>query len=280
MRKQYFGFILGLSFIMLACEKEYMTYQGPEGVYFGVRDYGYINDETGPYQPSSRVEFMKMGLTTYTYEIPVLISGDVKDYDRYFKVDYDRDSTTLIEGTHFRTLQDQYLLPAGAHQTHIPVEFFTAPDLDEDEKRIDLMVIETPDFVPAFEAWDPPTDITGTTPALKFNNSRHTVFVNNMMVQPEQWLGSVQPTGQEFNALGAFTRRKMELITEELGITYSEFMNANTMTLMRMILIGEQLGKILIARYNAGDPVLEEDGRLMYAGNVPWVSYVGVPWKP
>ncbi|SKB38376.1 protein of unknown function [Sphingobacterium nematocida] len=280
MKKKFLIYLSFLLCILTSCEKEKMQYIGPEGVYFGVRDFGNLVDSTGPFQASSRVDFLVMNTSQYTYKMPVLLAGPVKNYDRQFKITVDSDSTTLEAGKHYTAINDSYTLPAGAHRTWVNIEFFATSDLDLVEKKLALKIVETNDLKPAFKMWDPPADITGSKPAEKIDASRHTIFASNMMVTPNAWLGKAQPNGEEFNALGVFTRRKMEFITEHLGVAYFEFLDTEKMSLLRMTLIGQQLSRLLIQRFDAGDPVLEEDGRLMYAGSVPWKSYVGVPYKP
>jgi len=272
--------VLFIQAVLISCQKEYLKYSGPEGIYFGVRSGGYLQDKEGPYQPESFIEFIKLGTDSFTYNIPMMLAGEVKEYDRKFKIIIDKDSTTLEQGMHFKPLEEFYTLKAGENTSTVAIDFYAQTDLNENQKRLDLKIIATEDLIPTFQNWDPPVDIIGTTPAKKFDASRHTIYVNNMMVKPNQWLGSVLQNGEEFNSLGAFSRKKMEFITEQLGITYSEFSNDKTMSLLRMGLIGSQMARILIARFEAGNPVLEEDGRLMYFQGVPWKSYIGVAYKP
>ncbi len=266
--------------LLWGCKKDYLNYSGPEGVYFGVRHDGLIDDQDGPYQPSTRVEFMKLGLQETELQIPVLITGSTKDYDRIFRISVLADSTTAVPGVHYQELEEQYIVHAYANSCLVPLTLFCAQDLDTLERRLVLQLNETEDFAKAFSSWDPPLDITGRHPAQKFDATLHRIYMNNIMVKPNQWVGSVLENGEEFNALGAFTRRKMEFINEHLGVSYADFASSSTMSIIRVGLISQQLSKILIERFNAGMPVLEDDGRLMYSGQVPWKSYVGIPWKP
>ncbi|WP_262885565.1 DUF4843 domain-containing protein [Sphingobacterium composti Ten et al. 2007 non Yoo et al. 2007] len=272
--------VLCIQTVLNSCQKEYFNYSGPQGVYFGVRYGGELQDKDGPFQPESYVEFIKLGTDSYTCNLPIMLVGEVKDYDRKFKILIDQDSTTLEQGLHYKPIEDLYILKAGEHSSIVAIDFFAQTDLNDQQKRLTLKIIATEDLVPAFRNWEPPVDITGSNPAKKFDASKHTIYVNNMMVKPSQWLGSVLANGEEFNSLGAFSRKKMEFITEQLGITYSEFSNDKTMSFLRMGLIGSQMSRILIARFEAGNPVLEDDGRLMYFQGVPWKSYIGVAYKP
>jgi len=266
--------------IFTSCEKDNMQYIGPDGVYFGVRDFGNSVDSLGPFQPSSRVDFMLKNTIQYSYKVPILLAGSIKNYDRQFKVSVDADSSSLESGKHYTELKDSYILPAGAHQTWVSIDFFATQDLELSEKRLVLKIIETSDLIPAFTMWDPPIDIGGIKPAEKMDASRHTIFVSNMMIPPVNWLGGVLTNGEEQGDLGVFTRLKMEFITENLGISYSEFMDEEKMSFLRLILIGQEMSRILVKRFNEGNPVIEEDGRLMYAGNVPWKSFIGIPYRP
>ncbi len=65
-----------------------------------------------------------------------------------------------------------------------------------------------------------------------------------------------------------------------MHLTYADFSSTATMPTVLSTLLASECAKYLIAQYNAGTPVLEDDGRLMFIGNVPWTSYVGVPWVP
>ena len=70
------------------------------------------------------------------------------------------------------------------------------------------------------------------------------------------------------------------MICERFDLTYSDFMSTETMPMVLQTLISTTMSEMLIERYNAKDPVLEDDGRLMYFGSCPWKSWVGVAWIP
>ena len=100
------------------------------------------------------------------------------------------------------------------------------------------------------------------------------------MVRPAVWSGSIQPGNMESGLLGVFSRRKMDFLIENLGLTYEDFANTDIMPIARQLLIANDATAILTKRYNEKNPVLEEDGRLMWLGTVPWKSYIGVPYVP
>ena len=90
---------------LTSCKKEMMGYEGMEGVYFA-QQWGATTVSIWPYRPFSNVELIKQPgtVTEYTANIKVMFTGAVKDYDRYFKVEINADSTTAVEGVHYAPL--------------------------------------------------------------------------------------------------------------------------------------------------------------------------------
>jgi hypothetical protein len=67
---------------------------------------------------------------------------------------------------------------------------------------------------------------------------------------------------------------------ELMDLTYTDFASSETMPGILTGLIANTCARYLIEQFDAGKPVLEDDGRLMFIGNVPWTSYLGVPYVP
>lgn len=267
--------------IFMGCEKELMSYEGREGVYFGVRHGNATRDESSwPYQPYSDVDFIKIKKDVVDFPVKIDISGPIKNYDRTFRVEVNPDSTTAILGQHYDALQELWTIRAGTSTATITVKIMRSPDLEEESRTLGLRLVPTKDFVLSFPEWDALPALDGGTIVKKFDASLHTLRINDNMVTPGLWLGSLQAGNKEGGAFGVFTRRKMEFLTEYLGLTYEDFASSETMPLARVALISADATAILIERFNAKNPVLEADGRLMYFGSVPWTSIVGVPYVP
>ncbi len=267
---------------IMSCEKEMMDYEGVEGIYFAVQ-YGssYGNERVWPYQPSSNVEFVKLTGNETTYQVKVMITGAVKDYDRKFKVEINPDSTTAVLGVHYKALPEGLIIPAHAISATVPVTLMRTADLGTEVKTIGLRLVENENFKLSFPEWDAiPGYTASATPIIQeFNASLHTIRVNDFMVKPAVWIGSIQAENRESGQWGAFSRKKIELMCTLLDLTYADFSSTVTMPTVRSGLVASECAQYLIERFNAGDPVLEDDGRLMFIGNVPWTSYIGVPWK-
>jgi hypothetical protein len=272
-------FQLGL--IFSGCKKEIPGYTGKEGVYFAVQNGLAIYSATSwPYQPSSNVEFVRIGKAQVDFSLKVTITGPVKDYDRTFRVEVNPDSTTAVLGQHYETIKNDWIIPAGAISTNIVVRLKRTPDLQQTTKTLGLRLVATKDFSLSFPEWDAIPSLTGGTVVKEFDASLHSLKINDVMVQPVVWPGSIQPVNKESGLFGAFTRKKMEFMIQNLGLTYEDFSSADTMPQARYLLVAADASAILRARFDAKNPVLEDDGRLMFIGSVPWTSIIGVPYVP
>ncbi len=272
-------FQLGL--IFSGCKKEIMGYTGREGVYFAVQSgTASLSINSWPYQPNSNVEFVRIGKPQVDFSVKVMITGPVKDYDRTFKVEVNPDSSTAVSGQHYEPLKSDWTIPAGAVSTNVVVRLKRTPDLQLVPKTLGLRLVATKDFSLSFPEWDAIPSLTGGTVVKEFDASMHLLKINDIMVQPVVWLGSIQPVNKESGLFGAFTRKKMEFMIQNLGVTYEDFSSSDTMPQARALLIAADAAAILRARFDAKNPILEDDGRLMFIGSVPWTSIIGVPYVP
>ncbi|MBL1407179.1 DUF4843 domain-containing protein [Sphingobacterium faecale] len=272
----YFAIQLG------GCEKEIMSYEGKEGVYFSVRHNGTSThlESIWPYQPYSDVDFVRIGQDDVEFAVKVMITGPVKNYDRTFHLTINPDSTTAIAGQHYEPVQKEWTIVSGAIDTWVKVRLKRTPDLEEKPVTLGLRLLSTKDFDLSFPEWDAIPEYNAGQVVPEFDASQHTLRINDIMIQPAVWSGSLQPGNKESGLFGIFSRKKMEFLTEALGLKYEDFSSLETMPMARQMLVSNDATAALIKRYNDKNPVLEDDGRLMWMGSVPWTSYVGVPWVP
>jgi len=264
-----------------ACKKEIMSYEGSEGVYFAMR-HGtneYLS-ELWPYQPFTDVDFVRVPTDEIDFPVHIMITGPTKNYDRVYQVEVNPDSTTAIVGQHYEALKGQYILPAGTVSTSIHVRLKRTPDLQIKPVTLGLRLVPTKDFALSFPEWHSIPSLNSGTVVSQFDATLHSLRINDVMVQPAVWSGSLQPGNGESGLFGLFSRRKMEFLTEYLGLRYEDFATPETMPMARMMLVASDATKVLVKLYNERRPVLEDDGRLMWMGTVPWTSYPGVPWIP
>jgi hypothetical protein len=173
-------------------------------------------------------------------------------------------------------------VPANALVAYVPLEIKRAPDLAVTSKKIGLRLVANEDFGVAFPKWKAIPDLANglLSPAdTAFDNSLHTVIIHDFIVQPAVWRGSINATtNRDAGSWGGFTRKKIELMYKLFNLTYDDFGSEKTMTGILVTLITQEMARYLIEQFNAGTPVKEDDGRLMFVGNVPWTSTVGVPY--
>lgn len=266
---------------VVGCKKENMSYKGKEGVYFAVQ-FGTksLSINYWPYMPYSLVEFVSLGTDVVDFPVKVMITGPVKNYDRTFRVEVNPDSTTAVLGEHYEAIQEEWKIPAGTVSANVTVHLKRTPDLAVTPVTLGLRIIATKDFVSSFPEWDAIPALTGGTIVPEFDAGMHILRINDIMVQPAVWPGSLQSGNRESGLFGVFTRRKMQFLIDNLDLKYEDFASSETMPQARYLLVASDAAIILKQRFDAKTPVLEEDGRLMFIGSVPWTSIIGVPYMP
>ena len=281
-----YALILAMGCNMTSCVKEMMSYEGIEGVYFGVR-YGQestIPDQL-PYYSFSVIKFILERDNTYTLRLMIMTTGEAKNYDRTVIVAPDPDNTTATQDVDFEPIVTSATIKAGELHTYIPVTLHRTSRMNNEEVTVGIKLLPSNDFELVFEIFDQPTNLlTAFNPPYpiekQFNASKHQIRVDNKITKPAQWQGGAYNNNppDENGPLGYYSDTKIRLIMELFGVPYADFMDATTMPNSRMVELGSRLAEYLWGKYKQRAPVLDEDGRLMFAFGVPWTSYLGVPW--
>jgi hypothetical protein len=282
MKKNIFNILISC-FVALSlftsCEKELMSYEGVEGVYFAVQSgASYGSEKTWPYMPYTNLEFVKFPGADATVNLKVMITGPVKDYDRPFKVALNPDSTTAQQGVHFEDIPAEGVIKANEWFTYVPIVVKRAQDLRTAVKKIGVKLLPNEHFALSFTDWDAVAGFTAGTVIENFDASLHTINLSDFIVKPAVWTGSVNAQNKEAGIWGAFSEKKLNMICARFNLTYNDFMSTTTMPTVLQMLIYQTMSRDLIELYQLGTPVLEDDGRLMYFGGCPWESFIGVPW--
>ena len=106
--------ILWIGMLVIAlcsCEQELMDFEGTDGVYFAVQwGDSWGSELNWPYQPYTNVQFMQLTGDTATVSFCVMTTGQVKSYDRFFRVEVNPDSTTAIENVDYLSLQNEIMI--------------------------------------------------------------------------------------------------------------------------------------------------------------------------
>jgi hypothetical protein len=267
-------YMLGLGVLLLAAgcsEQEIEMYSGTEGVYFYVP---YDATATDHVVSSSRIEFTRILKDTVDMSVRVMITGRTKSYPRQVKI-VSSDSTTAVEGLNYEPLADRYIVEAGASHVDVPLRFLNHENIKTEERRLVLQLLPTSDFVLGIPVWPPLT--TSSLDRDTTDVTRHTIFLTGAITQPPGWSGSKHATtGVETAQWGVFSLKKYLLMCELCHITYVDFgRNGSSWQIMVRNIVAAYLKQ----KYDDRDPVLEDDGRLMWVSGVSWSSIPGVPWN-
>ncbi|MDR0544824.1 MAG: DUF4843 domain-containing protein [Odoribacteraceae bacterium] len=280
--KNVYSIIVIIASLSIACEREMISYSGVEGVYFAVQAGRAAGSEKGwPYSPYTDVEFVKIEEDTHTVNIKIMATGETKSYDRPFLLLPYADSTTAVSGVDHEAIPAGGIIPAGMTVAYLPIVLHRTPAMATDVVKIGIRLVENDHFRLTFPSWGAPVDLTDGTIYEGFDASKHIIRVNDVLVQPAQWMGGFyqyEAGNPEFNVFGAFTRKKFQVITSISEYAYVDFMTSPPMTMGIQTLLGRRLADYLIAEYKAGRAITEDDGRLMWASGCPWKSYAGIPW--
>ncbi len=265
--------------LLSSCTKEIMSYQGPESVYFAVQNgdsWGSLS--SWPYVPFTNVEFVKTTADEVTVNIKIRATGESKTYDRTVDVHVVADSSNAVEGVHY-TLPQSVVLEAGKTETLLPVVLKRTSEMRTTTIKLQVQLVENQYFSLIFKSWDSPVELTTGTIYEGFDASRHNIICTDLIVKPSNWIGSYDATTKkEKSAFGEFSSKKFLLIQSVMGYTYQDFMSSETMTIGVQYAISRYMSNYLVGKYKAHQPVLEDDGRLMWFEYCPWSSFIGVPW--
>lgn len=250
-------YISVMFFICVACERDLMSYEGEESIYFAVqRGHEWGSEKDWPYLPNSLAEFGTILQDTLTLQIKVMITGAEKDYPRPFKVVVNPDSTTAVEGVHYQALADEYVLGANSSYAYVPVVVYRQPEMQTDTVTLGLKLVANDYFTLVFDEFDKMDQFTtGDVVYESFDATMHKILMTDIMVQPAMW------SKWEF---GTFSPKKLNLMCQELGYTYEDFQNDRKVTYLQQMVISRKFSPILNQAYYDGNPILEDNGQLMW----------------
>jgi hypothetical protein len=238
-----------------SCEQtELMDYDGPESVYFyNYREFTVFGDGYSTIDFSREIEFMKISGDTVVVLLNVFTTGRTKDYDRRFGLEAVADSTTAVSGLDYDPLPEFYTIKAGETRTFIPIVMQRNASLRTEEKRLYVRLVATEDFS---------VQMTEYLWASKLRDvTSFDILVNDFVIQPELWIATYW---------GEFSVKKIQLMCEILNFTYDDFSNQNSQLISFQRDVAFTMSDYLTEKYNAGTPVREEDGRLMWFSYCPW----------
>ncbi|MBR3858628.1 MAG: DUF4843 domain-containing protein [Bacteroidaceae bacterium] len=258
-----------LSAVLTSCERELMTYEGKDSLYFDIRnEVAWLDPDTWSHEYYSTVSFGSTMDDEISKTFKVQASGMPSSVDREFRVVVVADSTELLEGD-FTGLAESYCIKAGETSTTVDLTFKRGAHMKNDTLQLQLALVANEHFSLMFDEIGRAPEQYTPDANVKFdynhNASIHNIFVYDVMSKPKQWAG-LESTGM--GSLGGFSAKKWLLIMKLTGTTIEDFADASTMPSVRMAAIGETLAIFLLEKARAKTPVLDEDGSMMYCNAV------------
>lgn len=287
----YLAGLLSISMLWTGCSKEDIDiYSGEDALYFAqqwgithfVNNIDISSGNRNCHQPYSRITFGNMAGEDSLLRLNILTSGFTRDYDRPFKVEIVRDSTTAIEGTEFELVDPETdaVIRAGQTNTQIRIQFHKTDRMTDENLQLQLRIIPGDYFTLPFDK-----DGFGKMPIIhsssevlneyhnnNYDPSIHNIFVNNFLIMPPGWMDTW---------MGIWSQEKFALLIdlthEALGwsvLTWNDVDNMWPSGGTRYALAQKLLADYLKEQYSKGRDywVLDPDGTMM------WVPNQNLPW--
>ena len=267
--------LLVMLFAFTSCEKSLMSFEGPESIYFSMQEDA--NPESNYFVTETSINLMNYTESELEYGLNVVTTGNVKDYDRPYRVSIVADSTTAEAGIDY-VLPEGGVIKAGQNSDSLYVKLIKNDKLKNTEVTLSVQVLPNEHFSTNFSQF--------AHDGREYNVFDPRVYnftFTSMMTKPYWWEYYSTSNPVENGNLGYFTAKKITLINELYGLTYADWLDEDeggtgAMGSTKVKVIYKKFAHYLIKQYKNGTPVQEEDGRLMWVTGCPWKSIVGEPW--
>lgn len=263
------------------CEKELMDYEGEDSIYFDVRRGAtWLDPDTWSHYDFSEVPFGSTMDDEMELSLKIMASGKMRDYDRPFTITANPDSTTAVSGREYDSFQESGVIKAGENSTTITLTLRRSEQIDQDTLMLQLQLHENEYFKLEYTDFNDAPGHYSPSGNMMFGYNKnacvHNIFIYDVLTRPEVWSGN-DVTGM--GLFGKFSAKKFRLMMEITGTTIEDYQSTATMPSIRQQAISETMSLYLLEKAAEGDPVLDEDGTMMF---FMYVSTLGgsAAWAP
>lgn len=254
------------TWMLTGCEKELMDYEGKDALYFDVRrSASWIEQSKRPHQYYSAVAFGNMMEDEIELSLKVMATGNIKNYDRAFQVIANPDSTTAVNGRDYTDLTTDCVIKAGENSTNVTLKVKRSAEMKDDTLQLQLKIVENNMFSLPFTQFGDGPQITIQPDKNEFSYNKdasvHNIFIYDVLTRPERWIGNDE---NGLGLWGRFSAKKYRLIMELTGTTIEDFATEERMPMARQQSIDYLMSKYLLEKAKNHEPVLEDDGTMMY----------------
>lgn len=210
----------------VSCKKEgLMNFNADNSVYFAYTDSAKLDSVVVSFG------YTATAVKDSIYKIRVKTMGYMSQEDRPYRVDVINDFTTAQLGVHYDKLPEVLTIKKGKIDDTIYLKLHRTPDMQTKSVVITLGVFDNGTF------------------SNKYPYNLFRIYVNDILTQPKYWLSTY---------LGTFSRKKINLMAQVLGVSVSDI-NANSV-IAQMIYWGRFTQLYLNDMKAQGQTIYEDDG--------------------
>lgn len=192
--KKIIGIVLGICLLAGCTKNEVPAYSDLDKVYFHEQRPNKIY--TSVLERTEEVSYSfatkNSTLTEDRLEIKVRLQGRIdQERDRVVRAEVIADSTTAVEGTHYRL--EEGVIKAGEYEGVLPLTFYRTPDMQTEILRIKLRIADSDDLKAGLE-----------------EEAYMRVLVSDILMRPNTW--------PEWYGFGAYSANKYRFVIDQLGI--------------------------------------------------------------
>lgn len=246
--KKIFSYILLVILGCTGCSKSsLMQYNTSTDIYFSNRYDDYFED-------TARHSFSRSPLSKdTTLDVYVNIIGEVAPVNRAFSLVIDSSQTTAVAGKHYYLpVADSLMIPAGKVSRKFPLVIMRSPDLYENSVTLVLKLVPNKNFQTNIKVFDyaAPYVVSALTKR---------IVIDDILPQPGLW-------EKNKDALGTYSRKKLELMVKQLSLSLKRFYDSPTYSTTQLTNLAKQMQAYLNQQQQAGSHVLEADNSAMKMG--------------
>ena len=258
--------LLGIALLGACSEEDFTSFDGQKSGIFMRRTVSTdINGTPLAYSDSMSVTFASYSDDTEKLRayVPVYVMGEVKNYDRKFKLTVNKERSTAVEGVDYELSDTACYIPAGQASRNVFYYIKKTARLDNESVRIVFELQDNENFTAELEKYK--NKANWAESGNELCGTRYKIIFNNIWEMPYQW----SSWGDYY--LGTWSVKKEKLLDNLMGWQHSEF--DSKANYGKMPYLAKKLQKHLQEQADAGTPVTEDDGSYMQLVSPYLVDY-------
>lgn len=258
--------LLGIVLLGACSEEDFTTFDGTKsGIYMQRVATTDITGTPLSYSDSMTVTFANYESDTErlrTY-VPVKIMGNVKDYDRRFKLVVNPELSNAVEGMDYELSDTACYIPAGETSRNVFFYIKKTDKLSSQSVKIVFELQDNENFTVELDKYK--NTVSWSSTGSQLCGSHYKLIFNNIWEIPYQW----SFWGDWY--LGTWSVKKETLLNKLMGWEHYEFDSKASYGIMPYL--AKKLQKYLQEQADAGTPVVDEDGSYMQLVDPYLVNY-------